>query len=313
MRIRTIRPEELDRFAALHLDPVANTEARAYLDRELEAGHIRIEWCFVAEDSEEFLGRVAYWALAAAEFPDAIALLDLPWEKGAVPTGDYLLRETLAPFAAKGAPHVDYSLREPSAWHRLPGHQRVVLEQLGFRLMRDAKRYTWAAAAVSAPHRPRLSYRTLGEVGDEAFVEAIARVSKDTLDRWIATEREELGAEPAARTYLRESKSLRYEPGWWQLGYTADGQLAGLIMMAANNAGPVVDYIGVVPELRGQGLVDDLLGQGLRALQVAGEQAVRADTDTGNWPIQRALERAGFQPVATHWDYQRGLDTLKQA
>jgi ribosomal protein S18 acetylase RimI-like enzyme len=312
MRIRLLRPDELDRFAALHANPAANAETRMYLDRQLEAGHIRLEWCFVAEEGEQCLGRLAYWGLAGAQLPEAIALLDLPWDERAAPIGQRLLSETLAPFAAQGAPHVDYSLREPSPWHRLPERQRPMLEQLGFRLMREAKRYDWASSQMPLPHSPSLSYRARGEVGDEAFAEAIARVSEGTLDGWIATEREELGPEEAARSYLRGSQTLRSEPGWWQLGSTADGQLAGLIMMSANNAGPVVDYIGVVPEQRGKGLVDDLLAQGLRAVQLSGEQSVRADTDTRNWPIQHALERAGFRPVATQWDYQLRLNRPAQ-
>jgi RimJ/RimL family protein N-acetyltransferase len=116
-----------------------------------------------------------------------------------------------------------------------------------------------------------------------------------------------MGSAEAARAYLQGSQTLHYQPDWWQLGYTADGQLAGLIMMAINNAGPIVDYIGVVPEQRGQGFVHDLLAQGLRALKLGDGQAVRADTDTTNWPMQQALERAGFQQRATHWDYQLRL------
>lgn len=231
----------------------------------------------------------------------------------AAPIGERLLSETLAPFTCMGVPHVDYSLREPSPWHRFPEHQRVVLVQLGFRLMREAKRYHWAPRATLAPQSPKLIYRTLGEVGDEAFAKAIARISASTLDGWIAAEREELGPEEAARSYLRSSQTLHHEPGWWQLGYTANGQLAGLIMMSANNAGPVVDYIGVVPEQRGKGLVDDLLVQGLRAVQLTGAHSVRADTDIANWPIQHALERAGFQSVATHWDYRLQLDPPGEA
>jgi hypothetical protein len=148
MHIRAIRPDEIDRFAAFHPDENAAAQTRAYLARQLDAGHTRLAWCFVAEEGEQFLGRVAFWGLAGAMLPDAIALLELPWSEDAVAVGERLFDATLPPLAAQGVPHLDYSLREPSPWHRFPDRQRPVLAQLGFRLMREAKRYDRIAPIV---------------------------------------------------------------------------------------------------------------------------------------------------------------------
>ena len=51
------------------------------------------------------------------------------------------------------------------------------------------------------------------------------------------------------------------------------GDLAGLAIPARNADGPVAAYLGVVPELRGNGYVDDLLAE-ITHLLAAGGSAV---------------------------------------
>ncbi|MDF5723365.1 MAG: hypothetical protein PUP91_23415 [Rhizonema sp. PD37] len=61
-------------------------------------------------------------------------------------------------------------------------------------------------------------------------------------------------------------KAFKYKPEWWQLAYTQDGSLVGLIMPVENDIGPTIGYIGVISEYRGQGYVNDLLAQGTLTL-----------------------------------------------
>jgi ribosomal protein S18 acetylase RimI-like enzyme len=59
-------------------------------------------------------------------------------------------------------------------------------------------------------------------------------------------------------------------------------------MPARNATSAVINFIGVVPEHRGKGYVDDLLAEGTATLHAAGAERVRADTDTRNlypWPL----------------------------
>ena len=61
---------------------------------------------------------------------------------------------------------------------------------------------------------------------------------------------------------------------------------------------PVVAYLGVVPELRGNGYVEDLLAEITHLLAVAGAQWIQADTDLANRPMAAAFQRAGYRNFA---------------
>jgi RimJ/RimL family protein N-acetyltransferase len=99
-----------------------------------------------------------------------------------------------------------------------------------------------------------------------------------------------------------ESK-LEHDPSWWRLAYTSEGDLVGLIMASKNPTSPVIGYIGVVPEHRGRGYVDNLLATGTDTLRAAGAEQVRADTDIHNVPMAAAFRRAGYTEFATRREY----------
>ena len=65
----------------------------------------------------------------------------------------------------------------------------------------------------------------------------------------------------------------------------------------------MINFIGVVPEHRGRGYVDDLLAEGTAALHAAGAERVRADTDTRNLPMALAFRRAGYVEFAKRREY----------
>lgn len=78
-------------------------------------------------------------------------------------------------------------------------------------------------------------------------------------------------------------------------------------MPARNPTSPVIDYIGVVPEHRGEGYVDDLLARGAETLLSAGAERIRADTDTANTPMADAFRRAGYAEFAARREYEADL------
>ncbi len=129
-------------------------------------------------------------------------------------------------------------------------------------MSRETSRFEWRRGVAVPAETRRLEFRTLDEVGEAAFVDAIARVSEGTLDREISAEREELGVREAARQFFELELQLEHDPAWCQLAYTPSGDLVGLVMPAKNPTTPVINYIGVVPEQRGRGYVDDLLARG---------------------------------------------------
>lgn len=102
-------------------------------------------------------------------------------------------------------------------------------------------------------------FRSLDQVGDDAFIEAIAQVSLQSLDRSILQNQAKLGDKQNALEQFNMLKAFKYQPTWWQLAYNFEETLIGLIMPTENDGGVTIGYIGVVPEHRGKGYVNDLL------------------------------------------------------
>jgi RimJ/RimL family protein N-acetyltransferase len=148
-----------------------------------------------------------------------------------------------------------------------------------------------------------LLFRSLSEVGEAAFIAAIKQVSQGTLDQRIKQDREQQGTERHAQEFFEDMQRLEYDPAWWHLVYTQEHELVGLIVPARNPTVAVIDYIGVVPQFRGHGYVDDLLAHGTISLFHAGFTTIQADTDVSNVPMANAFRRAGYQQFATRHEF----------
>jgi len=72
---------------------------------------------------------------------------------------------------------------------------------------------------------------------------------------------------------------------WWRVAQTPDGDLAGVGIPPQNTDYAVVGYLGVPPEHRGHGYVDEILAEITRILVAeTGATNIRADTDLENRP-----------------------------
>ncbi len=317
MRTRPVRADELDLFVEAPGSPGHRKEVSQYLQSMFDAGSMRLEWCFVVREKEDDrpLGRVAFWTLPGMEEPFALVLLDVPWDGDYMGVGIRLLGDVLNEARRLGAKEIEHVLDAPPMGPQFQHHQekRVeLLESLGFAFRRETARFEWRGAET--PAEPgRLSFRTLEEVGEDAFVDAMRRVSEGTLDREIREERERLGPQRAAREFFEDARRVRHERSWWRLAYSRrEGYLVGLVMPAEPPAFLTVFYVGVVPEMRGQGYVDDLLAAGTATLLEArrregSEKPLRADTDVANAPMAAAFERAGWARFAHRREYAVSL------
>ncbi len=186
--------------------------------------------------------------------------------------------------------------------------QRVeLLESVGFAFRRETGRFEWRGREPPSVSG-RMPLRTLEDVGEDAFVEAMREVSEGTLDREIQGERERLGEQRAARDFFEDARRVRHDPAWWQLAFTPDGELVGLVMPAEPPGFLTIFYVGVVPRMRGQGYVDDLLAAGTAALLGAqkrdgNDKPLLADTDVANEPMASAFDRVGWARFAGRQEY----------
>lgn len=313
MRTRPVHADELDLFVEAVGSPDHREEVRRYLRGMFVAGSMRPEWCFVVEEEDRPLGRVAFWTLPGMEEPFALVLLDVPWDGDYVGVGTRLLGDVLNEARGLGAREIEHVIDAPPMrpqFQRYPEKRVELLESVGFAFRRETGRFEWRGGEPPAVPG-RLSFRTLGEVGDEAFVDAMRRVSEGTLDREIREERERLGPQEAARGFFEDAQRVKYEPSWWRLAYAPSGELVGLVMPAAPPAFLTVFYVGVVPGMRGRGYIDDLLAAGTATLLEArarneDERPLQADTDVANAPMAAAFERSGWARFAGRREY--GVD-----
>jgi RimJ/RimL family protein N-acetyltransferase len=157
-------------------------------------------------------------------------------------------------------------------------------------------RYEWTPA-TPVPWRPaRLEFRA--EPDDEAFVDVFERIAKGSLDAATRAAVAHVGARTAAAEDVAMYRMMPGPRDRWRLAFDAAGELVGCALPSANANGPVVGYLGVVPEQRGRGYVDDLLAEITAILAADGAQRIMADTDTTNTPMAAAFDRAGYHVFA---------------
>jgi RimJ/RimL family protein N-acetyltransferase/predicted N-acetyltransferase YhbS len=309
MHIHPVHADDLELFVEAAGTPDQRREVERYLERMFAAGSMRRQWCFVAEEEgEDPPGRVAFWTLPGMEEPFALVLLDVPWDGDYMGVGKRVLGDVLEEARALDAGEIEHVLDDPPMRPQFQHHRekRVeLLEGAGFAIRRETGRFEWRGE--QPPTMPtRLSFRTLKEVGEDAFVDAMREVSEGTLDREIRGEREKLGERRAAREFFEDARKVKQDPAWWRLAYAPDGELIGLVMPAEPPGFLTIFYVGVVPWRRGQGYIDDLLAAGTATLlevRVRNGKPLIADTDVANEPMAAAFERAGWARFAGRREY----------
>lgn len=310
-RVRPILADELQAFVAAATDPERVEPVGQYVRDLLAQGATRTDWCYLAEREGRPVGRVALWTLPKHSRPLALVLLDLPWQReDALEIGAALLEETSRAAFSLGAEELLHVVDSPAQWPQWQGHQErreAVLERQGFNLRRETFRFELGAADA----RPRssggqgLTFRSLNEAGDRAFLEAIERVSEGSLDRYTQAERARLGPAVEAEHTLEHLRAIDHDPAWWELACTSGGALVGLIMPCRAPSASTIGYVGIVPEMRGRGYGEALLVRGTDTLLAAGAAVIRADTDVGNAPMANAFRRAGYRELGRRREYLR--------
>ena len=293
MSIRSIRPEEVDAGCAL-----GGTGWLAGVVRRLWAeGTSSPELSFVAEHGGKLVGRVFFHRRSSAT---ELAMFGTHIESSVdfFATGMALLNTALARQKENGVTEVEYAIYD--IYDPDPALYQALIEAVGFKQFQEKKRYVWQNSGAPVKVRVRLKFRSMSDVGEDEFAAAVGRVTVGTLDRRDRSRLRKIGAAETARWYMRVLKEGQFKPTEWLLGYLADGTLCGLVVpKRLNDREGTIDYIGVVPELRGSGYGLDLLAKGTALLQQNGFKTVVAETDSENRPFHAELERAGYSHCGT--------------
>ncbi|MET7496289.1 GNAT family N-acetyltransferase [Streptomyces sp900116325] len=300
MLFRPTTEADLERVVDVIVDePVGWIDADRYR-AELRQGMYRPEWTWIAEDDGRVVARALWWGQADSDHPVALDCLHVDPEladRADVATG--LLTAGLRAFASQGAPRPPlYNLTLPVGWRDEPAAAAAVewrgraAARAG--LTRDVERLRleWTPDSGLPPARGKL---TFAPASDEEFLRLFRHIAVGSLDDETRRNLEAKGAEATARGEMDFYLGCPGRREWWRLAYAPGGQVVGLALPSATPYARNVGYLGVVPEFRGHGYVDDLLAEITRIHADTGAKLITATTDTGNAPMAAAFDRAGYR------------------
>jgi RimJ/RimL family protein N-acetyltransferase len=285
-------------------------ELEAYVDSLVRQGHTRPGWCLIGLKAGVPVARAALWAPPGESAPTDVVLIEVDWSEEDLATGQAFLEAVHELASDLGAEVLCHSVDGPAGSPQYQENEEArvrLMASAGYELLRDGLRWRYAGSSRAELPAASLDFRSLPEVGEGAFVEAFAASYEGTRDAWINRTIRERGALGAAQADFVGYQGMEHLPEWWELAYTEDGRLAGLVMPARNPSVAVIAYVGVVPEQRGQGLAAHLVRRGTAQLQAGGADEIRGDCDRDNLAMAKAFERAGYERFARRRAYRRAL------
>ena len=283
MKIRTINNRDLEQMME------SNLKFHKTFSGWVKDGISKLDWCLVIDDGGEIVGRIVFGV-----YDGNLEILILKVQEQGLALTNQLIAEGLAKMHLEGFQEVGCHLYSDNA-----GFESYLesLKSNGFNITQEKKSFVWNKENKSiSESTSRLTFKELGETGDEEFIRAIEKVTNGTLDRDDLDSIQEHGSSLAANKYFHLLKDIDYNPNWWKLGYSAENEFVGLIIpQRFTEKIGAINYIGVEPRQRGQGYARDLLTEGIRVLNEVGVEKIIADIDVNNHPLDKALSEQGFK------------------
>jgi GNAT superfamily N-acetyltransferase len=296
VKIRTAVEADLDTIQTLIADQSLNTVTRERWDEYLVCGAYRYDWSWVVEDDGKIIALAIWWGMEQFDHPFSIDGLYAVPGIDRVAVWSELIRHALDTFPAE-AEEPEYHIFLPNGWRDRPDVVAALEPRLaaaaaaGLSQLTERLRYEWTPAAGLPARSTRLRF---GPGDDEAFLDVFGQVIEGSLDAATARAVARVGVDGAAKEDLEIYKSMPGDRSWWRLAYDSAGTLVGFALPSANNGGPVVGYLGVLAEHRGNGYSDDLLSEITHLLVETGADRIRADTDLTNTPMSASFDRLGY-------------------
>jgi RimJ/RimL family protein N-acetyltransferase len=285
-------------------DPASRLTADTFRER-LATGEYRPEWTWLAEsgtgaNGDRLQAAAIWWGDFAPNGLDALfAHPALPRDHRVAITSGLLAAAHRAFDPSRTVPAFHVSL--PVDW-RARGDVVAALSwrweaaaTAGLTDELERLRFEWAAGTPVPEPAGRLVFRR--EPDDEVFTNLFRRTLTATLDATSRRTADVVGEYAQARSDVAFYRDrMRGDRGWWFTASTPDGEHVGFGVPSRNSQVPVVGYLGVLPEHRGHGYIDDVLAEVTRILATeARADVIYADTDVANKPMAAAFERAGYR------------------
>ncbi|NDL59840.1 GNAT family N-acetyltransferase [Phytoactinopolyspora mesophila] len=247
------------------------------------------------EQASVVFGRAEIFAREPAEY----ALARLRWVEGGLDAARAAVTaavDSAPPGAAVYLP-VNAAVSPDHAAHR------VVAETCGFALFQEKEAFWWADTGQALPEPTSLRLEPMSRIGREALVPVIGRCLAQTLDRTDALVFGRHRPEQWVTSFL-DHRATGADAQSWMYAETTSGIPVGFVGLAQRVGDPGVGtivLIGVLPEQRGHGYVDQLLLAAYRAARARGFSAVQSLVDVNNRPMMAAMCRSGADPSAHPW------------
>jgi RimJ/RimL family protein N-acetyltransferase len=180
--------------------------------------------------------------------------------------------------------------------------RRAVFEAAGLPLFQEKEGFLWTPDdSPPPPNERRLTFRPITETGREVYARSMSRCTEGTLDRQDRYYAGLVGRDgwgPEMLGYLTDEDASS-----WLLAFDPADEIVGYVALGAfDEAGRgTIMHVGVLPEHRGHGYIDELLAACNEAALRRGFDRVLSDVDVLNEPMMAAMERAGHHAAATPW------------
>jgi GNAT superfamily N-acetyltransferase len=304
--IRSIAPGELDAWLTLSGTVPTDDGLSRRIQAAWQDGKSGPTVTFLVERDGRPVGRLAYVSSpVASPMPDVLEAsilgLWLPWDAAdAVDIGRRLIVETLGALpdgvlAVDGWANPEYMPADDV--------RRAAFEAAGMPLFQEKEGFLWQSSEADPPlgRKSRLHFQSIEEVGQEPFARVMARAVVGTLDRQDRYYRELVGPEAWGREMLGYLDPV--DASSWLLALDGDGVEVGYVLVGGFDepGRATIIHIGVVPEARGRGYVDELLQAANAAARRRGFERDLSDVDIENPPMLAAMERNGHSATATTW------------
>ena len=293
MKARCIAPEEINEFCSVGLGREDAVAFKTKLAKAWEEKRSSPKWCFVVEEDGRFIARVTFDIFPSEPRNLMVWRYYVQEGEGCLDTGVYLFKSAIEALSGKGLRLIEYHLY--GSGDKRFQDQRDLFLGAGFEVRQEKKNFRFTEDRL-IELSDRLVFKTLEEVGEEAFVHAIERVTEGTLDSYDEKDVCTMGKTKAAKFYFDGLKDIECNSAWWKLAYEYNQGFVGLIVpQKFTSKLGAINYIGVAPEKRGRGYVKDLLAMGTSTLKSAGIGEIIADIDIHNYPMENALIALGYR------------------
>lgn len=263
------------------------------------ARRMRPEWSWVLEEHGRLVGRALWWGRGEAA-PGALDALDvLPEVADARAAAVKLLRGGHSDFArVSDASPPPYTVRLRAGWRedaqqaRAATWRREAAADVGLTSALERRQVAWTPESGVPASSKRVAFR---HGSDDEFIELFRQAARGSLDIETRQALETTDELDQAKDDVEFYESCPGEREWWRVASDGTGAPVGFIVPSATPYHRNVGYLGVLPSHRGLGLVDDLLDEVTRIHAGSGAERITATTDTTNWPMAAAFDRAGYE------------------